>query len=260
MLMHEIIRDGRSPGALAACRGESSSLLKVLRRERRALAAIEDARYSYGTSRCAGDSIEDYQRQVSRLSACITNLEGMGMGNSVAGRDWVARAALRASSMPSERVDATTAAAIRAVKDAAASTAPPVAYSRAMAPCTAALSEAANKAVEDSARHKAQPMGAVLRGEATAKVMAAAAAAAAAMVEAGWRGGQAGRAGGAEGRPLEGASMAEGQAEEASMVHTSREASTVTVRLAAATEDAALRQASPTLHTPATPTPGTHCT
>ena len=126
--MHEIIRDGRSPGALAACRGESSSLLKVLRRERRALAAIEDARYSYGrgrsSGRCAGDSIEDYQRQVRRLSACITNLEGMGMGNSVAGRDWVARAALRASSMPSERVDATTAAAIRAVKDAAVSTAP----------------------------------------------------------------------------------------------------------------------------------------
>ena len=71
MLMHEIIRDGRSPGALAACRGESSSLLKVLRRERRALAGIEDARYSYGRVRCAGDSIEDYQRQVSRLSACI---------------------------------------------------------------------------------------------------------------------------------------------------------------------------------------------
>ena len=241
MLMQEPMRDSRDPGAPAACRGESSSLLKILRRERRAAAAIEEARYSYGR-RYAGDSIHDYQRQVSRLGACITNLEGMGLQSSVAGHDWVARAALHASS-PSDRVDATTAAAIRAVKDAATSARPLVTDARTMAPSTTLAPAAGSETVvvTEAARHKTQAM----RDEATAMAAAAAAAAAAeAMAGAGSRVGQAeqveqaGQAGGAERRPLQGASMA----------HARREA-----RAAAATEltEETLRQAH-TLHTPCT--------
>ena len=241
MLMQEPMRDSRDPGAPAACRGESSSLLKILRRERRAAAAIEEARYSYGR-RYAGDSIHDYQRQVSRLGACITNLEGMGLQSSVAGHDWVARAALHASS-PSDRVDATTAAAIRAVKDAATSARPLVTDAQTMAPSTTLAPAAGSEtvAVTEAARHKTQAM----RDEATAMAAAAAAAAAAeAMAGAGSRVGQAeqveqaGQAGWAERRPLQGASMA----------HARREA-----RAAAATEltEETLRQAH-TLHTPCT--------
>lgn len=241
MLMQEPMRDSRDPGAPAACRGESSSLLKILRRERRAAAAIEEARYSYGR-RYAGDSIHDYQRQVSRLGACITNLEGMGLQSSVAGHDWVARAALHASS-PSDRVDATTAAAIRAVKDAATSARPLVTDARTMAPSTTLAPAAGSETVvvAEAARHKTQAM----RDEATAMAAAAAAAAAAeAMAGAGSRVGQAeqveqaGQAGWAERRPLQGASMA----------HARREA-----RAAAATEltEETLRQAH-TLHTPCT--------
>lgn len=233
MLMQEPMRDSRDPGAPAACRGESSSLLKILRRERRAAAAIEEARYSYGR-RYAGDSIHDYQRQVSRLGACITNLEGMGLQSSVAGHDWVARAALHASS-PSDRVDATTAAAIRAVKDAATSARPLVTDAQTMAPSTTLAPAAGSETVvvAEAARHKTQAM----RDEATAMAAAAATAAAAeAMAEAGSRVEQADRAGWAERRALEGASMAE----KASIAHVSREA-----RAAAAMEHAeeALRQA-----------------
>ena len=174
MLMPEPLRDIRDPGG-RVCRGErSSSLLKVLRRERRAAAAVEEARG------CSYDSIDDYQTQISRLGACITNLEGMGMESSVAGRDWVARAALRACP-PSDGVDATTAAAIRAVRDAATSARPlVVADARTMAPSARSGAVAAREA----ARHKAQAM----RDEATAMAAAAAAAAAAeAMAEAGSR-------------------------------------------------------------------------
>ena len=233
MLMQESMRDSRDPGGRrGACRGESSSLLKILRRERRAAAAIAEARYSYGR-RCAGnDSIDDYQRQVSRLGACISNLEGMGVESSVAGRQWVARAALSASA-PSDRVDATTAAAIRAVKDAAAAARSLVADARTMAP--AARSETV--AVRDAARRHNSDKTQAMRDEATAMAAAAATAAAAeAMAEAGSRVEQADRAGWAERRALEGASMAE----KASIAHVSREA-----RAAAAMEHAeeALRQA-----------------
>ena len=238
MLMQEPMRDSRDPGARAACRGESSSLLKILRRERRAAAAIEEARYSYGRRHVyAGDSIHDYQRQVSRLGACITNLEGMGLQSSVAGHDWVARAALHASS-PSDRVDATTAAAIRAVKDAATSVRPLVADARTVAPSTTTLAPAAGSetvAVTEAARHKTQAM----RDEATAMAAAAAAAAAAeAMAGAGSRVEQVEQVEQAERRPLQGASMAHARSE---------------ARAAAATEltEETLRQAH-ALHTPCT--------